>query len=196
MERPVVVLVSGGFVGVAVAESAKRLTPRVRVIADLGEILVPFGEFLENNHVLMPGAFSLEWYGALLHAKLGHLPDGWQDVDGPQAVAWSRDLGIPLHPRHNLFFHDFSVEELTRLRELIAAQGRIEDGHLVVPGDEEPREWLVRLGAPYRVQGDHVVVDRHTAALLAALGIEPGLAMRLAPAPHGPEPRAFGAALS
>src|SRR3989454_4312446 len=92
----------------------------------------------------MPGAFSLEWYGALLRAKLGPLPDGWEDVDGPQAVAWSRDLGIPLHPRHNLFFHDFTVEELTRLRELIAAQGRIEDGHLVVPGDEEPREWLLR----------------------------------------------------
>src|SRR6267143_1924412 len=82
-------------------------------IADLGEILVPFGEFLENNHVLMPGAFSLEWYGALLGAKLGNLPDGWENVDGPQAVAWSRDLGIPLHPRHNLFFHDFTVEELT-----------------------------------------------------------------------------------
>src|SRR3989454_10405241 len=90
----------------------------------------------------MPGAFSLEWYGALLRAKLGPLPDGWEDVDGPQAVAWSRDLGIPLHPRHNLFFHDFTVEELTCLRELIAAQGRIEDGHLVVPGDEEPREGL------------------------------------------------------
>src|SRR5213594_4628522 len=93
-------------------------------------------------------------------------PTGGRVVSGP---------GVPLHPRHNLFFHDFTVEELTRLRELIAAQGRIEDGHLVVPGDEEPREWLVRLGATYRVQGDHVGEDRHTAALLAALGIEQGL---------------------
>src|SRR6267378_358244 len=191
IEGPLVVLDSGDFVEVTDAEAAKRLTPRVRVIADLGEILVPFGEFLENNHVLMPGAFSLEWYGALLGAKLGNLPDGWDNVDGPQAVAWSRDLGIPLHPRHNLFFHDFTVEELTRLRELIAAQGRIEDGHLVVPGDEEPREWLVRLGAPYRVQGDHVVVDRHTAALLAVLGIEAGPPMRLAPAPASADPLTF-----
>src|SRR2546427_4217443 len=137
----------------------------------------------------MPGAFSLEWYGALLRAKLGLLPDGWEDVDGLQAVAWSRDLGVPLHPRHNLFFHDFTVEELTRLRELIAAQGRIEDAHLVVPGDEEPREWLVRLGATYRVRGDYVVVERHTAALLAALGIEAGPPMRLAPAPAGDRKR-------
>src|SRR2546425_1083137 len=90
-----------------------------------------------------------------------------------------------------LVFHDSTVEELTRLRELIAAQGRIEDGHLVVPGDEEPREWLVRLGATYRVQGDHVVVDRHTAALLAALGIESGPPMRLAPAPANTDPLTF-----
>src|SRR5207249_1393144 len=89
IEGPLVVLDSGDFVEVTDAETAKRLTPRVRVIADLGEILVPFGEFLENNHVLMPGAFSLEWYAALLRAKLGELPDGWEDVDGPQAVAWS-----------------------------------------------------------------------------------------------------------
>src|SRR5437899_3230353 len=146
---------------------------------------------VEPDEVLMPGAFSLEWYAALLRAKLGPLPDGWEDVDGPQAIAWSRELGIPLHPRHNLFFHDFTVEELTRLRELISAQGRIEDGRLVLPGDEEPREWLVRLGATYRVQGDHVVLDRHTAALLAALGIEPGAAMQLAPAPASTDPLTF-----
>src|SRR5256712_41552 len=164
IEGPLVVLDSGDFIEVVDAEAAKRLTPRVRVIADLGEILVPFGEFLENNHVLMPGAFSLEWYAALLRSKLGDLPDGWEDVDGPQAVAWSRALGIPLHPRHNLFFHDFTVEELTRLRELIAAQGRIEDGHLVVPGDEEPREWLPGRGAAHPGPAAHVARDPRTPA--------------------------------
>src|SRR2546427_4322352 len=112
----------------------------------------------------MRGAFSLEWYGALLREKLGALPDGWEDVDGPQALAWSRDLGIPLHPRHNLFFHDFTVEELTRLRELIAAQGRIEDGHLVVPGDEEPREWLPRPRGAGPGPGGHRPLGRATPA--------------------------------
>src|SRR3989454_820295 len=179
IEGPLVVLDSGDFVEVTDAETAKRLTPRVRVIADLGEILVPFGEFLENNHVLMPGAFSLEWYAALLRAKLGELPDGWEDVDGPQAVAWSRDFGIPLHPRHNLFFHDFTVEELTRLRELIAAQGRIEDGHLVVPGDEEPREWLVRPRGAAPPPGNHARVERRPPAPPPAPGLRQELGLRI-----------------
>src|SRR5256885_4627484 len=131
----------------------------------------------------MPGAFSLEWYGALLREKLGRLPDGWEDVDGPQALAWSRDLSIPLHPRHNLFFHDLTVEELTRLRELIAAHGRIDDGRLIVPGDEEPREWLVPLRGPHPGQRDEGGGARPTPPPLAALRIEAGAGARAPPPP-------------
>src|SRR5213594_176939 len=196
IEGPLVVLDTGDFIEVPDAAAAKRLSGHVRMIADLGEILIPFGEFLENNHVLMPGGFSLEWYGLLLQKALGSLPGGWEAASAAQAMAWSRDLGMPLHPRHNLFFHDLTVEELGRLRELIAAHGRIDEGRLVVPGDEEPREWLVRLGATYRVQGDEVAVERHTAALLATLGIEAGPVLRLAPAPASDDPLAFVSALA
>src|SRR5256885_3487412 len=136
----------------------------------------------------MPGAFSLEWYGALLREKLGRLPDGWEDVDGPQALAWSRDLSIPLHPRHNLFFHDLTVEELTRLRELIGAHGRIDDGRLVVPGDEEPREWLVRRGGPHPGRGGEGVVARPTPPPPPTPGIEAGGAARVRPPPPRPAP--------
>src|SRR2546430_4071621 len=62
IEGPLVVLDTGDFVEVTDAATAKRFVGHIRVIADLGEILIPFGEFLENNHVLMPGAFSLEWF--------------------------------------------------------------------------------------------------------------------------------------
>src|SRR5207245_451127 len=163
-----------------------------RVIADLGEILVPFGEFLENNHVLMPGAFSLEWYGALRREKLARLPENWETVDAPQAIAWSREFGLPLHPRYNLFFHDLTVEELKRLRELTAAHGRIADGRLILPGDEEPRELLMRLGVPYHVADKEIVVERHTEILLATLGIESeGPSLTMSPAPVAADPLVF-----
>src|SRR5207237_1283343 len=110
-EGPLVVLDTGDFVEVPDAAAAKRLAGHVRVIADLGEILIPFGEFLENNHVLMPGAFSSEWYGLLLKKALGQLPAGWETATASQALAWSREFGVPLHPRYNLFFHDFAVDQ-------------------------------------------------------------------------------------
>ncbi|HYT00657.1 MAG TPA: DNA polymerase II large subunit [Thermoplasmata archaeon] len=197
IEGPLVVLDTGDFVEVSDAATAKRLTPSVRIIADLGEILVPFGEFLENNHLLVPGAFALEWYAHLLREKLGSLPEGWETASAEQALAWSRDLGVPLHPRHNLFYHDLTVEDLGRLRELVAAHGRIVDGALRIPGDEEPRDWLVRLGAPFRVAGDEIALTRHTETFLATLGIErEGEALRLRAPPGTTDSLAFVSALA
>jgi DNA polymerase II large subunit len=197
IEGPLVVLDTGDFVEITDAAGAKRVVGHVRVIADLGEILVPFGEFLENNHVLMPGAFSLEWYGALLRKSLGDLPAGWETVDAPQALAWSRDLNVPLHPRYNLFFHDMTVDELTRFRDLIASNGRFTDGRLTLPGDEEVREWLVRLGAPYTVTESDVVLERHTEPLLAALGIHrDGAVLRTDRVPETTDPLTFVSTLA
>ena len=197
IEGPLVVLTSGDFVEVSDAPTAKRLAPDVRVIADLGEILVPFGEFLENNHVLVPGAFSLEWYGQLLADRLGELPSGWATVDAAQALAWSRDLGLPLHPRFNLFWHDLSPDELRRLRQAIRNEGRLEEGSLVLPADEEMRELLVRLGAPFRVRESGVVLVRHTGAVLACLGITwADSAWVLAEEPTTTDPLAFVSSLA
>ncbi|HYY48731.1 MAG TPA: DNA polymerase II large subunit [Thermoplasmata archaeon] len=198
IDGPLVVLDSGDFVEVPDAEAAKSLRPRVRVIADLGEILIPFGEFLENNHVLMPGAFSLEWYGALIREKLGSLPPGWQEASATQALDWSRSLGVPLHPRYNLFYHDVSTDELRRLRDRIVAEARVEESQLVIPDHPEVREWFVRLGAPYSIRGSDLVLRRHTETLLATLGIESSgrtLSAR-SPAPEIPDPLAFVGALA
>ncbi len=171
IEGPLVVLKSGDFLEVTDAAMAKRIGSEVRVIADLGEILVPFGEFLENNHVLMPGAFSLEWYGQLLREKLGALPPGWEDASAVQALEWSRTLGVPLHPSYNLFWHDLTCGELRRFRDFVAAHGSFDAGKLVLPGDEDIRELLVRLGAPFRVHGTEATLERHTEAFLACLGV-------------------------
>src|SRR5207249_251474 len=79
---------------------------------------------LENNHVLMPGAFSSEWYALLLKKALGLLPAGWETATASHALAWSRECGVPLHPRYNLFSHSFAVEDLRLLRQRSAGEGR------------------------------------------------------------------------
>jgi len=197
IEGPLVVLDTGDFVEVPDAAAAKRLAGHVRIIADLGEILIPFGEFLENNHVLMPGAFSPEWYGLLLKKALGQLPAGWETATASQALAWSRECGVPLHPRHNLFFHDFAVEDLQLLRERIGDEGRLTEGRLVVPADEEFREWFVRLGVLYAIRGSDLVVERHTDVIMATLGIAVDQSnLVLAPRPETTDPLAFATALA
>src|SRR5439155_870293 len=67
----------------------------------------------------------------------------------------------------------------------------LDSGDFIEVTDAETAKRLTPRVRVIAVRGDHVVVDRHTAALLAALGIEPGLAMRLAPAPTSTDPLTF-----
>jgi DNA polymerase II large subunit len=173
IEGPLVLLRDGSLVEVETLDQARALRPEVETIVDLGEILVAFGEFLENNHPLVPGAFGLDWYRAELERALGELPEGWERLSFREAVDLSREHGVPLHPRFNLFWHDLSVEELKRLRELLAEKGRMVDGRLRVPAEEEMVRMLVDLGCPFHREDDEIVVGRHSEALLVCLGIEP-----------------------
>ena len=172
VEGPLVVLDTGDFVAVASEAQARELRPRVKEIADLGEILVPYGEFLENNHPLVPGAFAIEWYREELRAAAGELPADWESPTWERALELSQDYRVPLHPRFNLFWHDFDVPTLVRLRDYISREGRLDGGALLLPTEPGIKSLLVALGATHRVRGAELAVEPHGPALLAGLGIE------------------------
>ncbi|MHB8351552.1 MAG: DNA polymerase II large subunit [Thermoplasmata archaeon] len=190
IEGPLVELDDGTVIGVHDRGSAEELLARVRRILDLGELLVPYGEFLENNHLLEPGGFDRMQY---LEAR-GRAGGSVEAPDRPpsyeEAVAEARRFGIPLHPRFNLFWHDLSVEEIRRLSESLAAQGRWIDGRLRLPRDAEFHELLVRLGVPHAPgpEGTWVIEELAGFGILGGLGLAPdppGIA-RITPVPEGP----------
>ena len=61
---------------------------------DLGELLVPVGEFLENNHPLLPSAYVEEWHEAELKNRGMSAPKSFVE-----AVEQCRIYQVPLHPR-------------------------------------------------------------------------------------------------
>ncbi len=172
IEGPLVVLKNGDLVEVATAAEARALRDQVKLILDLGEILIAYGEFLENNHPLVPGAYSLEWYRQeLARAAGGAPPDGWEEASPAGALELSARYGVPLHPRYNLFFHDLTVDELRALRSFLAGEGRWDGYGITLPGDVNIKQLLVELGAPHRVVEGRIVVGRHSTVLLHALGL-------------------------
>ncbi len=64
IEPPVVRLRDGSVVRLEDPEKAKELaeSDEIDEILDLGEILIAVGEFVENNHPLMPPAYCPEWW--------------------------------------------------------------------------------------------------------------------------------------
>ena len=62
LETPIVRLKDGSVVRVRDVEHAASLAEQLDSILYLGDILISFGDFLENNHKLVPSAYVEEWW--------------------------------------------------------------------------------------------------------------------------------------
>lgn len=186
VEGPLVVLDDGSFVAVNDRSTAEELLPRVRRLVDVGELLVAFGEFLENNKPLAPGAYSLAWH--LEECRARGLPLGPRALSPTfeEAVEDSRRHGIPLHPRFNLFWHDLTGEEVGALADRVLTEGRWDHG-LSLPADPLLKERLLVLGALHAERSGRLLLPTATASpLLLGLGlgvVEGSLTRRSSPGP-------------
>ncbi|UCC92420.1 MAG: DNA polymerase II large subunit [Thermoplasmata archaeon] len=176
IEGPIALLRNGDLVEIDTVETAREYASAIKTFYDVGEVLIPYGEFLENNHDLVPGAYSPEWWEEEVRAvnpeRLGNGPPEFAE-----AVSLARELSVPLHPRYNLFWHDLSTADVAALSEVVEAGGRMEDGHLVMDDDVHgvaAKDLLCDLGALHTVRDGSIVLGRHSGPLLLCLGLEAG----------------------
>jgi len=171
IEGPTVLLKNGDVVRVDDHVEASAIVGSVSEIIDVGEVLIPFGEFVENNHPLLPGAYSIERWAAELMAPAGvdfrTAMDTATSVDLDGSIEISRKHGLPLHPSFNLLWHDITLDELRSLGEAVRAAG---DGVLAIPNDPALKKVLEELACPHRVDGENLVVDGHGGVLRFLLG--------------------------
>ncbi len=174
IEGPIVELDDGRVLAVADVAEARSVLPHVRRIVDLGEILVGFGEFLENNRPLVPGAYSPEWHREELRAAGLDDRAGRPDPPLEEAVHLGRTRGVPLAPRWLLFWHDLAPAEIRALAEFVERSGRWVGSALELPLDPVWREVLVRLGFLFGpVDGDRLRGEPNASAgLVLGLGLE------------------------
>ncbi|HYB63410.1 MAG TPA: DNA polymerase II large subunit, partial [Thermoplasmata archaeon] len=174
LQGPIVELDDGTVTAVDDPAEAQALLPRIRRIVDLGEILVSFGEFLENNRPLVPGAYSLDWHLQELRAAGVDDDAARGPVTFEAAVRLARERGVPLHPRWLLFWHDLTPSEVRALSEFVERDGRWRAGALELPSDPAWQEMLVRLGFLFRpLEGGGLRGEADpSAALVLGLGLE------------------------
>ncbi len=189
IEGPIVLLMNGSLVQLETYEKACEYRAAVQKIVDIGEMLVPFGEFAENNKLLPQGSFSPEWwmleYDAALSRQRGSDPTfsppfdpHHKTPDARAAFELAEQLGIPLHPRYNLFWHDLSLEAVQRLAAAIEQEADYEPdaGVLRVPNRPALKELLVTLGALHREADGMLVIERYAAPIVRCLGLDASLA--------------------
>ncbi|MFC7234929.1 DNA polymerase II large subunit [Halosegnis marinus] len=131
IEGPTVKLANGDVRRIDDPEEALEVRNGVVEILDLGEYLVNYGEFVENNHPLVPASYVAEWWEQDLAAAGADVQamrdDPGLDLDRPdaeRALAWAEEYDAPLHPTYTYLWHDLPVEGFEALADAVEASGR------------------------------------------------------------------------
>lgn len=171
LDGPTLLLKNGDLVYCHTKEEVIKIRGEVSEIVDNGEILIPFGEFCENNHLLVPCGYPIEWHKEELLAK-GELPEDWEDPTYERAKEMSRELGVALHPKFNLFWFDVPVDALNNLRTHIINTGKYEGGQLSIDREPLSKRTLEDLCATHIVRNGRVILNEmYSMPVLDCLGL-------------------------
>ncbi|HNX18319.1 MAG TPA: DNA polymerase II large subunit, partial [Methanoregula sp.] len=170
IEGPTVRLKGGEVLKVNDEKTALTLVNKVERIIDVGEILIAYGDFLENNHPLVPAGYCEEWW--LLDQKPGTKPP----KDEPEALVLARAGGY-LFPAYTWFWDDISVEQIRLLADTVSASGKIVEDTLVLPLDQKVKDPLELLLIPHKVTGGEIHIRTYR-AFVACLGLDEQLKKR------------------
>lgn len=188
IKGPIVKLKDGSVVQIQSLEQALELRQQVAEILFLGDILVGFGEFLENNHPLMPASYCEEWWAQEVERALKgknfdedlttYISKPYPSPSPPLAVKISEGLGVPLHPSYNYCYSELKVEELQEVCKWLASGNPTFEGseltQLTLALNEVPKRVLEEMGVPHKVDGAQVVIEEHALPLCRSLGLLDG----------------------
>ena len=198
IEGPIVLLNNGNLIQI---NDVKKIRNDVKQIVDLGEILIPYGEFIENNALLPDSSYVFEWWLQDFQKKLNLLPkqnnilDVFKadkllqekineefgkdmDIKDPtyeEAFLFSEKFDVPLHPNYNLFWHDLQKNDLIMLSDYIKENGKIindKNLKLALPKNSDIKSILVELGALHTISEECFVLDNYSYPLIRCCGLD------------------------
>ncbi|WP_207586512.1 DNA-directed DNA polymerase II large subunit [Halomontanus rarus] len=165
IEGPTVRLANGDVRRIDDPEEALEVRNGVEKILDLGEYLVNYGEFVENNHPLAPAGYVFEWWiqdmdaaGADVQAMGDDPRLKLEFPEAEQALEWALEYDAPLHPTYTYQWHDLAVEDFCALADAVS-EGRIEDGTLVLEHTDRTRAALESIVIEHHQHDETLEID-------------------------------------
>ncbi|MEM3384599.1 MAG: DNA polymerase II large subunit [Nitrososphaeria archaeon] len=188
IEGPVVKLNDGSVIKVEDFQTAEKVKHDIDKILFLGDILISFGDFIENNAILDKTAYVEElWLHDFIdacNATYGNITVASQSLDVPleNILNWinnpnrfypnfdlaykiSKTLNIPLHPRYLFFWDLLKINEVIILRNALR-NGSKKDDYLIISYDENVKKILEKLCVPHKVENALIVFERGIAKIL------------------------------
>ncbi len=187
IEGPTVLLKDGSICRVSGIEEAEDLRDQLERIIDLGDVLISYGDFLENNRSLPPSPYVKDWWTQALIRALDSTPDAERRLEASgmdheaavrlhdtaaslptarDSLAICRALGLPLHPSLTPRFDRLTAEDLFRLRRCASIEG---SDVVVDISSTEVEHLLQNCLVQYKRRGSTAVLSGEPAAVFATL---------------------------
>jgi DNA polymerase II large subunit len=193
---PVVKLKDESVIRINSVEEALRQKDNVKKILFLGDLLIGFGEFLENNKPLSPSGYVEEWWIQDVNTALQKEVGGSIEIGAkmigiasdrlsnlirnplqikptPQeALLFAQKLKTPLHPRFTYFWNNITIDELRLLRQALIK--RKKDTNDNVQGielsySEQIKTILERLAIEHETIDKKILIGSDAPILMACL---------------------------
>jgi len=195
IEPPIVKLIDESVVKIRSMDHAIKIQNKIARILYLGDILVSFGDFLENNVRLVPSGYVEEWwikdammaikekYGSIDECAryVGMNKDRLEEIindplhnfpNAFEAFELSSKLGIPLHPYHLFYWDVASPSEIITLRQSLTPSSDKDSYIITAPKKPEIKSILEKIGIPHRIIKDKMVIEGETAySVMKTLGL-------------------------
>ena len=166
IEGPRVVLKDGTMIQINDQNQAENLKNEIDHVVYLGDILVSYGDFLENNHPLLKSGYVEEiWIQELFRQWDEHkfkfpeleekLPKSYSDnISFDLAKEFSQKLGIPLHPKHLYYWDRLTLEEIKTLKDKLTITNEI----IRTTNDNNTKKLLELAGIPHKIQENTLII--------------------------------------
>jgi DNA polymerase II large subunit len=186
IEGPTVLLRNGSVKKIEDVKEAEELRNEVFKIIDLGDALISFGDFLENNKTLPPSPYVEEWWFQELQTILSTSPNLLEELikeinynrlaelnysnasphSAEEALILSKILKIPLYPKFTYRFDAISVTDILKLRKNM----KVENGDIIVNiTSHDITSILQKLLVPYELKGQIAKIKGEPATILVNL---------------------------
>lgn len=172
IEPPIVKLINGDIVRVSSYTIARKLFQDIEQVLFLGDILFGYGEFVENNHKLLPSGYVEEWWALDLKQAI----KDQQNIDSrlleftknpfylkptaEEALRISRDYHIPLHPSFTDFWGNLTVEELNELRDAFISGFLESEMKIVLNNDTRIKKILEKAFVLHKIKDNKILFSK------------------------------------
>ena len=167
IETPIVRLLNGDVVKIKDVQHGIEIKNKIEKILHLGDILITFGDFLENNAQLIPSGYVEEIWIEELKQIISKFETTNQYLEQflirlpsvEEALKISIDFKFSLHPHYLYYWDKISSEELLQLLQ----PKNYNEKKIEYP--IEIKKILEKLGTPHKIVNQFIVLENDEAKI-------------------------------